>query len=101
MEVRAKRFKKAGSTPSDAPIETLIICTYCREKCLLDNKNKDPETFVPSTKEVNKNLFIHGAIFYQVKSLNYHFESESKKATNHYRAVQWTKTLREMFYQKR
>ena len=88
MEVRAERFKKAGSTPSDAPIETLIICTYCREKCLLD----------PSTKEVNKNLFIHGAIFYQVKSLNYHFESESKKATNHYRAVQWTKTLREMFY---
>ena len=80
MKVRAERFKKAGSTPSDAPIETLMICTYCKEKYLSDNKNKDPETFVPSTKEFNKNLFVHGAISYQVKSLNSHFESESKKA---------------------
>ena len=62
------------------------------------NKNKDPETFVPSTKEFNKNLFIHGAISYQVKSLNSHFESESKKATNLYRAVQWAKNLPEIFY---
>ena len=27
MKVRAEHFKKAGSTPSDAPIETLMICT--------------------------------------------------------------------------
>ena len=40
MEVRAEHFKKAGSTPSDASIETLMICTY----------SKDPGTFVPSTK---------------------------------------------------
>ena len=64
----------------------------------LPNKNKDPETFIPSTKEFNKHLFIHGAISYQVKSLNSHFESESKKATNLYRAVQWAKNLPEMFY---
>ena len=65
-----------------------MICTYCREKYLLDNKNKDLETFIPSMKEFNKNLFIDGAISYQVESLNSHFESESKKATNYYRAVQ-------------
>ena len=59
----------------------------------MDNKNKDPETFVPSTKEFNKNLFVHGTISYQVESLNSHFESESKKATNHYREVQWTKII--------
>ena len=53
--------------------------SYCREKYLWDNKNKDPETFAPSTKEFNKNLFIHGAISYQVESLNSHFESESKR----------------------
>ena len=82
MKVRAERFKKAGSTPSDAPIETLMICTYCKKKYLSDNKNKDPETFVPSTKEFNKNLSIHGAISYQVKSSNSHFKSESKKASN-------------------
>ena len=98
MEVRAERFKKASSTPSDVPIETLMICTYCRKKYLSDNKNKDPETFVPSTKEFNKKLFIHGAISYQVESLNSHFESEGKKATIHYCAVQWTKNLPEMFY---
>ena len=40
MEVRAERFKKAGSTPSDVPIETLIICTYCREKCYWIIKTK-------------------------------------------------------------
>ena len=57
MEVTAEHFKKAGSTPSDAPIETLMISTYCREKYLSNNKNKDPETFVLSTKEFNKNLF--------------------------------------------
>ena len=33
MEVRAERSKKAACTPSDAPIEILMICTYCREKC--------------------------------------------------------------------
>ena len=82
IKIRAEHFKKAGSTHSDAPIETLMICTYCRKEYLLDNKNKDPETIVPSTIEFNKNLFIHGAISYQVKSLNSHFESESKKATN-------------------
>ena len=82
IKIRAEHFKKAGSTHSDAPIETLMICTYCRKEYLLDNKNKDPETIVPSTKEFNKNLFIHGAISYQVKSFNSHFESESKKATN-------------------
>ena len=32
MEVRAECSKKADSTPSDAPIEILMICTYCREK---------------------------------------------------------------------
>ena len=102
MEVRAERFKKkAGSTPSDALIETLMICTCCREKYLSDYKNKDPETFVPSTKEFDENLFIHGAVSHQVKSLNSHFESESKKATNHYCMVQCTKNLPEMFYQKR
>ena len=69
MKVRAERFKNAGSAPSDAPIQTLMICTYCRKKYLSDNKNKDPETSVPSTKEFNKNLFIHGVISYQVKSL--------------------------------
>ena len=74
-----------------------MICCYCREKYLSDNKNKDSETFVPSTKEFNKNLFIDGAISYQVESLNSDFESESKKATNLYRAVQWTKNLLEMF----
>ena len=98
MKVRAERFKKANSTPHNAPIETLVICTYCRKKYLQDNKNKDHETFVPSTKEFNKNLFVHGAISYQVESLNSRFESKSKKATNHYRAVQWTKNLPEMSY---
>ena len=46
--------------------------SYCREKYLWDNKNKDPETFNPSTNKFNKNLFIHGAISYQVESLNFH-----------------------------
>ena len=91
MEVRPEHFKKAGSTSSDASIETLMIFTYCREKYLSDNKNKDPKTFVPLTKEFNKNLFIHWAISHQVESLNSHFESESKKARNHYHVVQWTK----------
>ena len=59
----------------------------------MDNKNKDPETFVPSTKEFNKNLFTHGAISYWVKSLNSHFESETTKATNHYLVDQRTKNL--------
>ena len=68
------------------------------KKYLSDNKNKDPETFVPSTKEFNKKLFIHGAISYQVESLNSRFESEGKKATIHYCAVEWTKNLSEMFY---
>ena len=68
-----------------------LWCPYAPKKYLSDNKNKDPETFVPSTKEFKKNLFIHGAISYQVKSLKSHFESESKKATNLYRVVQWTK----------
>ena len=86
IKVRAERFKKANSTPHNAPIETLVICNYCRKKCLQDNKNK--ETFVPSTKEFNKNLFVHGAISYQVESLNSHFESEGKNA----------KKLPEMFY---
>ena len=58
MKVRAEHFKRAGSAPSDAPIETLMITTYCREKYLLNNKNKDPESFVPSTKEFKKNLFL-------------------------------------------
>ena len=98
MKVRAERFTKANSTPPNATIKTLVICTYCRKKYLQDNKNKGPETFIPSAKEFNKNLFVHGAISYQVESLNSHFESESKKATNHYRAVQWTKNLPEMFY---
>ena len=57
MKVRAERFKKAGCTPSDAPIETLMICTYCREIYLPDNKNKDPEIFVPSTKELKKTVY--------------------------------------------
>ena len=52
------------------------------EKNLSDNKSKYPETFVLLTKEFNKSLFIHGAISYQVESLNSFFESESKKATN-------------------
>ena len=52
----AERSKKAGSTPSDVPIEILMISTYCREKYFSDNRDKDPETFVPSTKEFNKNL---------------------------------------------
>ena len=59
----------------------------------MDNKNKDPETFVPSMKEFNKTLLIHGTISYQVETLNSHFESESKKATNHYHEVQWTKKI--------
>ena len=50
MEVRAEHFKKAGSTSSDTSIETLMISTYCREKYLSDDKNKDPKTFVPLTK---------------------------------------------------
>ena len=69
MEVRAEHSKKAGSTPSDAPTETLMICTetlmictYCREKYFPENKNKDLEMFVPSTTEFNQNLFIHGTI---------------------------------------
>ena len=90
---KKKAFKRSRSTPSDVLIETLMICTYCREKYLSDNQNKDPETFVPSTNKFNKNLFIHGAISYQGESLNSHFESKSKKATNHYRLVQWTKDL--------
>ena len=98
MEVWAEHFKKAGSAPSDARIETLIISTYCREKYLSGNKNKDPEAFVPSIKEFSKNLFLHGAIFYQIKSLKSHFERESQKATNHYCAIQWTKKLPKMFY---
>ena len=53
MKVRAEHFKKAGSTNSDVPIETLMICTYCRKKHLSDNKNKDPETFVPSMQQKN------------------------------------------------
>ena len=57
MEVRADHSKKIGSTPSDAPIKTLMICTYCREKYFSDNENKDPETFFPSTKEFNKISF--------------------------------------------
>ena len=52
------------------------------EKNLSDNKSKYPGTFVLLTKEFNKSLFIHGAISYQVESLNSFFESESKKATN-------------------
>ena len=48
--------------------------------------------------EFNKNLLIYGAIYYQVESLNSDFETEIKKATNHYRRVQWTKILPEMFY---
>ena len=87
-------FQKAGSTPSDAPVETLMICTYCRG----NNKDKNPEIFVQSTKEFNKSPFIHGAISYQVKSLNSHFESECKKATNYYLALQRTKNVPEMFY---
>ena len=71
-----------------------MISTYRREEYLSYNKNNDPETFVPATKEFNKNLFIHDAISCQVDSLNSHFESESKKATNHYRTVQWTKRLK-------
>ena len=64
MKVRAERFRKAGSTASDVPIETSMICTYCsKKKYLSDNKNKDSETFVPSTKKFNKNMFLHGAIF--------------------------------------
>ena len=58
MEVRAEHFKKAGSTLSDAPIEILMISTYCREKYLSNSKKKDPETFVPLTKEFKKNLFL-------------------------------------------
>ena len=82
MKVRAEHFKKAGSASSDGPIKTLMIFTCCREKYLSDNKSKYPETFVLLTKEFNKSLFIHGAISYQVESLNFLFESESKKATN-------------------
>ena len=98
MEVRAEHFKKADSASSSAPVETLMISTYCREKYLSDNKNKDPETFVPLTKKFNENLFFNRALSYQVESLNSHFESESKKAANHYRVVQWTKNLPVMFY---
>ena len=51
MEIRAERFKKAGSTHSDdSAIKTLMICTYCREKYLSDNRNKDPETSITSMK---------------------------------------------------
>ena len=69
MEVRAEHTKNAGSTPFDAPIETLMIRTCCREKYFSDNKNKDPQTFVLSTKEFNKKLFIHGANSYWVERL--------------------------------
>ena len=88
---KKKAFKRSRSTPSDVLIETLMICTYCREKYLSDNQNKDPETFVPSTNKFNKNLFIHGTISYYGE--NSHLESKSKKTTNHYRSVQWTKNL--------
>ena len=91
-------FQKAGSTPSDAPVEAMMICTYCRGKYFWNNKDKNPEIFVQSTKEFNKSPFIHGAISYQVKSLNSHFESESKEATNYYLAFQRTKNVPEMFY---
>ena len=58
MEVRAEHFKKVGSIPSDAPIETWMISTYWREKYLSNNKNKDPETLFSSTKQFNKSLFL-------------------------------------------
>ena len=64
MQVRAECFRKAGSTPSDAPIQTFMICTYCREKYLLDIKDKGPKTVVPSRKEINKNLCLSMALFY-------------------------------------
>ena len=79
------------------PIETLMICSYYRKNYLSDNKDNDPGIFVPSMKKFNKNLFIYGAIYYQVESLNSDFESEIKKAINHYRRDQWTKNLPEMF----
>ena len=75
-----------------------MICSYYRKNYLSDNKDNDSGTFVPSMKEFNKNLLIYGAIYYQVESLNSDFETEIKKATNHYRRVQWTKILPEMFY---
>ena len=79
MKVRAEHFKKAGSASSDGPIKTLMIFTYCREKYLSDNKSKYPETFVLLTKEFNKSLFIHGAISYQVESLNSFLKVKAKR----------------------
>ena len=75
-----------------------MICSYYRKNYLSDNQDNDSGTFVPSMNEFNKNLLIYGAIYYQVESLNSDFETEIKKATNHYRRVQWTKILPEMFY---
>ena len=64
MEIRAERFKKAGSTHSDAPaIETLMICTYCREKYLWDNRSKDPETFITFMKEFLTKTCLSMALF--------------------------------------
>ena len=70
-----------------------MICSYYRKNYLSDNKDNDPGIFVPSMKEFNKNPFIYGAIYYQVESLNSDFESEIKKAINHYRRDQWTKNF--------
>ena len=50
MEIRAECSKKAGSTPSDALIETLMVVLTAEKKCFSDNKNKDRETFLPSAK---------------------------------------------------
>ena len=88
MEVRAECFKKAGSTPSDVPIETLIICTYCREKCYWIIKTKILRRLFYQRKKLTKTCVYPGAISCQVESLNFHFQSESKKATNRYHAVQ-------------
>ena len=64
MEIRAERFKKAGSTHSDdSAIKTLMICTYCREKYLSDNRNKDPETFITSMKEFLTKTCLSKALF--------------------------------------
>ena len=93
MKGRAERFKKASSTPSDASIETLMICTYYSKKYLSDNN-------ICSINErvSQKPVYPWRYFSYQVESLNFHFESKSKKSTNHYRPVQWTKNLPKMLY---
>ena len=58
MEVRAEHFKKVGSIPSDAPIETWMISTYWRENTYRIIKTKILRHFFHQQNNLTRAYFL-------------------------------------------